>query len=56
VITGEEDEMIPVDESRRMATAITGATLVIVPGAGHLSNLEQPDLFNNALNTFLASL
>ena len=56
VITGAEDEMIPVDESRRMAAAITGATLVIVPGAGHLANMEQPDAFNNALNTFLSTL
>lgn len=56
VITGEEDEMIPVDESRRMASLIPGATLVIVPGAGHLANLEQPDAFNNALNAFLAAL
>ena len=55
VITGEEDEMIPVDESRRMAGAIPGATLVIIPGAGHLSNLEQPDAFNDALNAFLTT-
>jgi 3-oxoadipate enol-lactonase len=56
VITGEEDEMIPVDESRRMAEAINGARLVIIPRAGHLANLEQPDAFNNALNTFLTTL
>ena len=56
VITGEEDEMIPVDESRRMAEAVTGATLVIIPGAGHLSPLEQPDAFNDAVNKFLAAL
>ncbi len=56
VVTGEEDEMIPVDESRRMAAAIPGATLVIVPGAGHLANLEQPGAFNHALNTFLTAL
>jgi 3-oxoadipate enol-lactonase len=56
VITGAEDEMIPVDESRRMAAAITGATLVIVPRAGHLANMEQPDAFNNALSTFLTTL
>jgi 3-oxoadipate enol-lactonase len=56
VITGEEDEMIPVDESRRMASAIPGATLVVIPGAGHLANLEQPDAFNNALSTFLNTL
>jgi pimeloyl-ACP methyl ester carboxylesterase len=56
VITGEEDEMIPVEESRRMAGAVKGATLVIIPGAGHLSNLEQPEAFNDAVNTFLAAL
>ena len=37
VITGEEDEMIPVEESRRIAEAIRGAKLVIIPGAGHLA-------------------
>jgi len=56
IITGAEDEMIPVDESRKMAAAIPGAKLVIVPGAGHLANLEQPDAFNDALNQFLATL
>jgi 3-oxoadipate enol-lactonase len=56
VVTGEEDEIIPVEESRRMAAAIPGATLVIIPGAGHLANLEQPDAFNAALNTFLSAL
>lgn len=56
VITGAEDEMIPVEESRRIAGAIRGARLVIVPGAGHLANLEQPEAFNAALNDFLAAL
>jgi len=56
VITGAEDEMIPVDESRRMADAVTGAKLVIIPGAGHLSNLEQPEAFNSAVNAFLTAL
>jgi 3-oxoadipate enol-lactonase len=56
VITGEEDEMIPVDESRRMAEAVKGATLVIIPGAGHLSPMEQPDAFNDAVNKFLTAL
>ena len=56
VITGEEDALIPVDESRAMAKAIPGATLVIVPRAGHLANLEQPEAFNTALHEFLAKL
>ena len=56
VITGAEDEMIPVEESRRMAAAIPGAKLVVIPGAGHLANLEQPEAFNAALNRFLSPL
>jgi 3-oxoadipate enol-lactonase len=56
VITGAEDEMIPVEESRRMAAGIRGAQLVVVPGAGHLANLEQPEAFNEALSTFLSAL
>lgn len=56
IVTGDEDELIPVDESRNMAAAVPGATLVIIPKAGHLANLEQPDAFNHALNTFLTKL
>lgn len=56
VITGAEDEMIPVEESRRIAKDVRGATLVIVPGAGHLANLEQPEAFNAALTAFLTAL
>jgi 3-oxoadipate enol-lactonase len=56
VITGAEDEMIPVEESRRMAEAVRGAKLVVIPAAGHLANVEQPDAFNTALNAFLTSL
>ena len=32
-----------------MAHAITGATLLVIEGAGHLSNLEQPDTFSGAV-------
>ena len=56
VITGDEDALIPVDESRAMAKAVPGATLVIVPRAGHLANLEQPEAFNRALHEFLTKL
>ena len=37
VITGDEDELIPVDESRAIADAIPGATLLLIPRAGHLA-------------------
>ena len=56
IITGEEDDLIPVNESRAMAAAVKGSQLVVIPHAGHLSNLEQPDAFNTALNAFLTTL
>lgn len=41
-----------------MATieGIPDAELVVVPGAGHLANLDQPEAFNRALLDFLARL
>ena len=44
------------DDSRALATGIAGATLVVLPEAGHLSNLERPDAFNAAVLTWLGSL
>ncbi|MGQ0733968.1 MAG: alpha/beta fold hydrolase [Acidobacteriota bacterium] len=56
IVVGEEDELTPVDDSRRMAEASPGARLVVVPRAGHLVNLEQPDAFNAAIRGFLGQL
>ena len=33
--------------------AIPDAKLVVIPGAGHVSNLEQPERFNQAVREFL---
>jgi 3-oxoadipate enol-lactonase len=40
--------------SRTIQEAIPGADLVILPSASHLSNLEQPAGFNQALQEFFA--
>ena len=40
--------------SRRMHEQIRGSELALLHGAGHLSNLEQPDAFNARLASFLA--
>jgi len=37
-----------------MATAIYGAEKVVVPGAGHAANIDQPSAFNDAVVDFLA--
>jgi 3-oxoadipate enol-lactonase len=54
VIVGEDDQGTPVAASRVMNERIKGSELVILPSAAHLSNLEQPEAFTNALTKFLA--
>ncbi len=56
VVVGEEDAVTPPPLSASMAAAIPGAELVVLPGAGHLSSLEQPEAFNAALLRFLDRL
>jgi len=53
VIVGEDDAITPPQEARAMASAIPGASLHIIPQAGHLSMLENPDAFNGALFAWL---
>ncbi|MGH6977748.1 MAG: alpha/beta fold hydrolase, partial [Brevundimonas sp.] len=54
VLVGDQDGVTPPDRAAEMATAIPGARLEIVAGAGHLSTLEQPDAVNDALSAWLA--
>jgi len=54
IIVGEEDAVTPPALSEAMAAAIPGSKLVRIPGAGHLSNVENPAAFNTAVSAFLA--
>ena len=56
VVVGEEDEYTPVAAAERMHAAIPGSTLAVIPGAGHLPNLERPAEFTDAVERFLAAL
>jgi 3-oxoadipate enol-lactonase len=53
VIVGEHDKLTPPAISAEMAARIPGARLSIVPGAGHLSNIEAPDHFNQIAIEFV---
>ena len=53
IIVGSEDYFTPLPVARIMSDAIPGARLVVVEDAGHLPNMEAPEIFNNALNEFL---
>ena len=53
ILVGREDVLTPLALSEGMAAGIAGATLVVLDEAGHLSNLEQPTAFNDALRKFV---
>ena len=56
LIWGESDVRSPLGVAHEFRDAIPGAELVVLPDAGHYSNLEQPALFNDAIRTFLSGL
>jgi 3-oxoadipate enol-lactonase len=56
VLVGEDDPLIPPDASRSLHEAIGGSRLVVIPEAGHVSNLEAPEAFTKALEEFLSEL
>jgi 3-oxoadipate enol-lactonase len=53
VLVGSADTLTPPPMSEAMAEAIPGAELVVLDGAGHLSNLEAPDPFTAALRDLI---
>jgi 3-oxoadipate enol-lactonase len=56
VLCGGEDRLISPEISRKMHARIPGSRLCILEAAGHLSNIEKPAEFNNAVLAFLASI
>lgn len=53
VVVGAEDTLTPPKVARAIAKRIPGAQLTVIEGAGHLSNIEQPARFNEAVLSFL---
>lgn len=56
IIVGEWDVATPVADATFMAEHIPGARLAIIPQAGHLSNVEQPETFNQIVRDFMSEL
>ncbi|WP_224249176.1 alpha/beta fold hydrolase [Hyalangium gracile] len=56
VVVGERDAVTPLEKAKQMADLISGARLEIIPDAGHLPNQEQPERFNQVLDSFLGSI
>ena len=53
MVVGDEDVITPPSDAAFMHSRISGSTLVLIPGAGHMTNLEAPDAFNVAMNGLL---
>jgi 3-oxoadipate enol-lactonase len=55
IIGSERDQSTPPTLSLELMATIRGSELVMIPDAAHLSNVERPSLFNDALTRFLSS-
>jgi 3-oxoadipate enol-lactonase len=53
VIVGAEDTLTPPALAEDLHRGIAGSQLVVIAGAGHMSNLEDPAAFNTAAGEFL---
>ena len=53
-VVGEHDRLTTVSLAQAMAAEVSGAELTVIPDAGHLSNIENPDAFNRSVMDFLA--
>jgi len=56
ILCGEEDVLTPPSDAEALHTGIPDSHLVLLPGAGHLSNLETPAAFSTAVKEFLVPL
>ena len=52
IITGSADLLVPPGDSEAMHNLIPNSQLVNIPDAGHLSNLDKADAFNDAVREF----
>ena len=52
LLWGEDDRRSPLSAAETISDAIAGARLVVVPDAGHVSNMEQPERFNAEVRAF----
>lgn len=53
-LAGEHDRNAPAPMMERMAAKIPGARTVVIPGVGHLPNVEAPHAFDTAIFDFLS--
>lgn len=52
VLWGDDDRRSPMRIAEQLHAAIPAAELAVIPKAGHLSNMEQPEAFNARVRRF----
>jgi pimeloyl-ACP methyl ester carboxylesterase len=55
LLYGDKDVRAPLNVAQDLHAAISGSRLVVLPGAGHLCNVEAPEEFNREVRNFLRS-
>lgn len=53
ILVGEDDELTPISCAETMRELIPKSEMKVIAGSGHLSNLENPELFNKCVSEFL---
>jgi 3-oxoadipate enol-lactonase len=53
IVVGREDSYTPVAMAQQLRDGISGSELVVIEGAGHISNLERPEAFNKVLESWI---
>ncbi|MHB8627722.1 MAG: alpha/beta fold hydrolase [Aggregatilineales bacterium] len=56
ILVGAEDQMTPPKYSAFLAERIAGARMAVIPNAGHMVTLEQPDAVSSQIITWLNGL
>ncbi len=56
LLYGDQDVRSPVKIGEDLHAQIPGSRLVVMPGAGHVSNFEAPERFNAEVRSFLRSV
>jgi pimeloyl-ACP methyl ester carboxylesterase len=53
LVYGDKDVRAPLSVAEDLHAAISGSKLAVLPGAGHVCNIEAPEQFNRAVRNFL---
>jgi pimeloyl-ACP methyl ester carboxylesterase len=56
LLCGDQDVRAPSNVRRELHAGIAGSKLVVIPGAGHVCNIDTPERFNAEVRAFLMEL